>query len=400
MLRFPLLGGTADRLPAALVVHGGGPTAVLNASLAGVIAGSREAPGCRLLAARVGVAGLVARDWIDLTGLSSAAVDEIRLAPGSVIGSSRRKLNPPEIESTVRLLGEHGIGILLFTGGNGSMQTALEFNCAARDLQSDLRVIGIPKTVDNDLRITDHTPGFGSAARFYAMAVRDIGLDNLALPSPVTVVEIIGRNAGWVTGATALARHYPDDAPHLIYLPERPPTLEQICGSVVGIHGRIGRVVIAACEGLRDPDGATFGADMDRPGLRRHELAMNLGYSLARAIAARTGLRARSEKPGLLGRACSLAVSEVDRAEAYTCGLEAMRGARQGATGVMVALRRASADPYRAETFLAPLEEVAATERVIPADWIATSGDDVTPEFLEYVRPLAGEIGAHARLPG
>jgi len=373
---------------------------VLNASLAGVIEGSREGAGGRLLAARSGVAGLVEQQWIDLTGIPSSAVDAIRQAPGSVIGSSRKKLSSAEIESTTRVLSTHDIGILLFTGGNGSMQTALEFHRAALDLGSSLRVLGIPKTVDNDLAVTDHTPGFGSAARFYAMAVRDIGLDNLALPSPVTVVEVIGRNAGWVTGATALARHYPDDAPHLIYMPERPPTLEQICDRVTEIAGRIGRVVIAACEGLRDPDGATFGAEMDRPGLRRHELAMNLGFSLARAIAARTGIRARSEKPGLLGRSSSLAVSEVDRAEAERCGLEAMRAARQAESGMMVALRRVSANPYQVETFLAPLEQVAAVERVIPGSWIAASGDDVTPEFLDFVRPLAGDIAAHARLPG
>jgi 6-phosphofructokinase 1 len=372
----------------------------LNASLAGVIAGSREEPACRLLAARFGVAGLIEGEWIDLTGLPSDATEDLRRAPGSAIGSSRRRLDAGEIESTIRLLGERGIGILMFTGGNGSMQTALEFHRAASGLGADLRVIGIPKTVDNDLMVTDHTPGFGSAARFYAMAVRDIGLDNLALPSPVTVVEVIGRNAGWVTGATALARHYPDDAPHLIYMPERPPTLEQICDRVTEVCRRIGRAVVAACEGLRDPDGATFGADMDRPGLRRHELAMNLGYSLARAVTARTGLRARSEKPGLLGRSCSLAVSEVDRDEAYRCGIEAIRAGRKGESGVMVALRRVSANPYEAETFLAPLEHVAAVERVVPVDWIAATGDDVTPQFLDYVRPLAGEIAVHARLPG
>ncbi|PWT88138.1 MAG: 6-phosphofructokinase [Proteobacteria bacterium] len=400
MLRFPLLTGTADRGRGVLVVHGGGPTAVLNASLAGVIAASREGAAWRLLAARFGVAGLVERQWIDLSGVSSDAVDDIRRAPGSVIGSSRRKLDPSEIESAVRLLGTEGIEMVLFTGGNGTMQTALEFHRAARQLDSALRVVGLPKTVDNDLAVTDHTPGFGSGARFYALAVRDIGLDNLALPAPVTVVEVIGRNAGWVTAATALARHYPDDAPHLIFVPERPPTLEQICARVTEIHSRLGRVVVAACEGLRDPDGTPFGADMDRPGLRRHELAMNLGYTLARAIAGRTGLRARSEKPGLLGRSCSLAVSEVDRAEAYLCGVAAMRAARGGDDGVMVALRRGSATPYRAETFLTPLDQVAGVERVIPGHWIAASGDDVTAEFLDYARPLAGEIGAWPRLSG
>jgi 6-phosphofructokinase 1 len=373
---------------------------VLNASLAGVIAGFRGTEGAgRLLAARFGVAGLIANQWMDLSDLAPEAIEAIRLAPGSVLGSSRRKLESVEIEATVHRLREQGIENLLFTGGNGSMQTALEFHDVAARLYPELRVVGIPKTVDNDLMVTDHTPGFGSAARFYAMAVRDIGLDNLALPSPVTVVEVIGRNAGWVTGATALARHYADDAPHLIYLPERPPTIEQICDRVSDVCRRVGRAVIATCEGLRDPAGVPFGAELDRPGQRRQELAMNLGYTLARAISARTGLRARSEKPGLLGRSCSLAVSEVDRGEAYLCGAEALRAAQRGETGVMVALRRVSDDPYRAEAFLTPLNAVAGRERVIPAGWIAASGDDVTPDFLEYVRPLAGEILPYVRLP-
>lgn len=363
-----------------------------------MIAGSREGAPCRLLAARFGVAGLSGGNWIDLTGISSDAIEDLRVAPGSVIGSSRRKLDPAEIESTIRRFGDSGIGILLVTGGNGSMQTALEFDRAARVIRSPLRVVGIPKTVDNDLMVTDHAPGFGSAARFYALAIRDIGLDNLALPTPVTVVEIIGRNAGWVTAATALARRYPDDAPHLIYVPERPPTLEQICEDVQAVHARLGRVVVAVCEGLRDPAGMSFGADMDRPGSRRHELAMNLGHALARAVALRTGLRTRSEKPGLLGRSCSFAVSEVDREEACRCGREAILAARRGETGVMVALRRASAAPYRSETFLAPLDRIAGTERLLPAAWIASTGADVNPEVLDYVRPLAGEISAPIRL--
>jgi 6-phosphofructokinase 1 len=382
-----------------LVVHGGGPTAVLNASLAGVIAGSHQAR-CRLLAAHFGVAGLIGGDWIDLTDLPPDTVEGIRRAPGSVIGSSRRKLDSAEIESAICRLDESRIGILLFTGGNGSMQTALEFERCARTLDSPLRVVGIPKTVDNDLTVTDHTPGYGSAARFYALAVRDIGLDNRALPTPVTVIEIIGRNAGWVTAATALARHYSDDAPHLIYVPERPPTLDRICERVAEIYARLGRVVVAACEGLRDPEGTTFGADMDRPGLRRQELAMNLGYTLARAIASHTGLRTRSEKPGLLGRSCSLAVSEIDREEAYRCGFDAIVAAHRGETGVMVALRRAGASPYRCETFLAPLDQVAGVERVIPNDWIAPAGDDIVPEFLDYVRPLVGSIDSYVRLSG
>jgi 6-phosphofructokinase len=388
-------------LGGALVVHGGGPTAVLNASLAGVIDASRMACANHpLYGARFGVAGLVAGDWIDLSHVDPGVVNAIRGTPGSVLGSSRKKLEPNEITAAIELLRARGVGMLLFTGGNGSMLTALDFYRAAAGMNPKLRVVGIPKTVDNDLMVTDHSPGFGSAARFYAQAVRDIGLDNRALPAPVTIVEVIGRNAGWVAGATALARHYPGDAPHLIYMPERPPTLDGICSGIMDTCRRIGRAVVVVCEGLRDPAGEPFGADVDRPGAHRHELAMNLGYTLARAVNARTGIRTRSEKPGLLGRSCSFAVSGIDRAEAYVCGAEAVRAARQGKTDVMVALRRVSDNPYRAESFLAPLEAVAGMERLVPANWIAPSGADVTPEFLSYARPLAGEIAAHVRLTG
>jgi 6-phosphofructokinase 1 len=276
-----------------------------------------------------------------------------------------------------------GAGTVFFTGGNGSMKTALLLHSA-----SSLTVIGVPKTVDNDLAETDRSPGFGSAARFYAHAVRDIGADNRALPAPVTIVEVIGRNAGWVTGATALARSRPDDAPHLIYFPERPPTLDQICRDVVAVHARLGRAVVAVCEGLRDPDGNPFGADVDRVGNRQHELASNLGHSLARAVSAATGLRVRSEKPGLLGRSCSLAVSAVDAEDSYRCGFDAVLAAERGERGVMIALTPSGA------TRSVPLEAVAGRERLLPAEWIAESGNDASAELVQYIQRLAGPVEA------
>ncbi len=384
----------------ALVVHSGGPTAVLNASLAGVMDGIRETAGRgrRIYGVRFGVAGLGADDWVDLTEVPAERVAAIRRAPGSVLGSSRKKLEPADAEALLGRLRGRGVDWLFLTGGNGSMQTALLLTEMAGRLHPELRVIGVPKTIDNDLAATDHTPGYGSAARFFAHAVRDIGEDNRALPPPVEVVEVLGRNAGWIAAATALARGYPDDAPHLIYCPERPPTIEQICGDVERVYRRLGRVVAAVCEGLRDPEGNTFGAEVDRPGSRQHELAMNLAYSLARAITARTGLRARGEKPGLLGRSCAWMASEVDAAESYECGRAAAGAAAEGRTGVMVALRRVSDEPYQAETTLAPLAEAAGVERRMPVEWVAASGCDVTEEFLRYVRPLAGEVRPHARL--
>jgi 6-phosphofructokinase 1 len=382
-----------------LIVHSGGPTAVLNASLTGILDACRAGGVTRIAAARFGVAGLIARDWIDLSGLTAAQTAAIRTAPGSVIGSSRRKLEPAEAEEVICDLQAAGVDALFYTGGNGSMKTALLLEETAARLDSGLAVIGVPKTIDNDVAVTDHTPGYGSAARFFALALRDVGADNRALPPPVSVIEVIGRNTGWVVGATALARARPDDPPHLIYCPERPPTLEQICADVADVHRRLGCVVVAVCEGLRDPSGEPFGADVDRPGSRQHELAANLAHSLARLITAGTGLRARSEKPGLLGRSSALAVSETDAAESHLCGWEAVQAALAGHSGVMVGMRRVSSTPYAVEPLLVPLREVAGIERPVPADWIATSGNDVTEAFLDFVRPLIGPIPAHPRLP-
>ena len=382
----------------ALVVHSGGPTAVLNASLAGIIEAWTDTPGkSSLFGARFGVEGMVAGDWIDLSGADAERVRALRTAPGSAIGSSRMRLSEAAAEKLLVELRRKRVDYLFYTGGNGSMGTARMLAQLAEREFPDLRVIGVPKTVDNDLVVTDHSPGFGSAARFYALATRDIGEDNRALRSPVTVVETIGRNAGWVAGATALARQDPDDAPHLIYLPERPPTMETICQDVTSRVERLGRAVVVTCEGLRDPEGMPFGAALDRAGSAQHELAQNLGHVLAQGISVMTGLRARSEKPGLLGRSCSFAVSAIDAEESYRCGRAAVEAAVAGSAGVMVALRRVSSDPYRYETFQTSLASVANAERLVPDTWIAPSGSDVAPEFVRYVSPLATPIQDRCR---
>jgi 6-phosphofructokinase len=266
------------------------------------------------------------------------------------------------------------------------METALEISKRARAAGFALQVIGIPKTIDNDLLVTNHTPGYASTGYFFACAARDIGIDNRSLPSPVCVLETLGRNAGWITAATSLARVSPEDAPHLIYLPERPVSLEQIAGDVERVYRRLGRVVVALCEGQRDDNGQAFGADVDRAGSGVHALASNLGHTMARLITEKTGLRARAEKPGLLGRSCGPFTRERDRREGYECGRAAVRAALSGETDVMVALGPDSA------TFLTPLESVARVERRLPADWIAPEGNDVTAAFGEYAEALIGEV--------
>jgi len=374
--------------PRAAVAHGGGPTAVLNASLAGVIDGCRHRMGA-LLGARFGLGGLLSGDVTDLLRLPQSAVDAAAREPGSAIGSSRRAFDEAGYNLLLDALRRHRIDILFYTGGNGSMDTAREIAARARAARYDLQVIGIPKTIDNDLLVTHRTPGYASTAYFFACAARDIGMDNRSLPSPVCVLETLGRNSGWITAATSLARREPDAAPHLIYLPERRIALDRIAADVERIYRRLGRVVIAVCEGQRDDHGQPFGAEVDRAGSAVHALASNLGHTLARRITQMTGLRARAEKPGLLGRSCGPFTRESDRRDAYECGLAAARAALAGETDVMVALHAT------AGTFLTPLSSVARAERTLPLDWIAPDGNDVLSAFREYAAPLIGEVGAY-----
>jgi 6-phosphofructokinase 1 len=375
----------------AVVAHGGGPTAVLNASLAGVVDACRDR-GYPLFGARFGIEGLLAGDFADLTAISPDNVQAAAKMPGSAIGSSRRALAESDYDRLLGALRGRDIQALFYTGGNGSMDTALAISRRARDANYELRVVGVPKTIDNDLMVTDHAPGYASTAYFFACAARDEGVDNRSLPSPVCVLETLGRNTGWIVAATALARSTRDDAPHLICFPERRLSLDRIASDVEATYRSLGRVVVAVCEGQLDENGQPFGADVDRPGSAVHHLASNLGHTLARLLADKTGLRARAEKPGLIGRSCGPFTREFDRKEAYACGRAAVLAAAAGEREVMVAIRRDADFPYRSSTFLTPLETVARRERNLPPDWINEAGNDVTAEFLQYARPLVGEI--------
>ena len=375
----------------ALVAHGGGPTAVINASLAGLIDECRSR-GLALHGARYGLAGLLRGDLLDMLSLDPDLVRRIGEAPGSALGSSRLPLADADYDRLLDALRRAEIRTFFYTGGNGSMDTALRLARHAREAQYGLQVIGIPKTIDNDLCITDHTPGYASTARFFACAARDVGEDNRSLPSPVCVLETLGRNAGWIVAATSLARQRDDDAPHLIYFPERRIALDRIAADVERVYRRLGRVVVAVCEGQLDDAGRPFGADVDRPESETQRLASNLGHTLARLLSEMLGIRARAEKPGLLGRCCGEFATLLDRREAFACGRAAAAAAVEGHTDVMVALRRDSS------TFLTPLETVARVERLLPADWIHPEGHGVLPAFREYAAPLIGEVPPWPRL--
>ncbi len=371
----------------AIIAHGGGPTAVINASLAGLVEGCRSRGSfAALYGARAGLTGLLRGDFVDLLSLDPELIRQIGEAPGSALGSSRLKLEVEDYRHIFEVFRRFGIGCFFYTGGNGSMDTALRIGRYARSLAYDLQVIGIPKTIDNDLYVTDHTPGYAPTARFFACAARDVGEDNRSLPSPVCVLETLGRNAGWIVAATSLARQSEADAPHLIYFPERPVSLDRIACDVDRVYRRLGRVVVAVCEGQLNDRGIPFGADVDRAQSATHRLASNLGHTLARLLTEKLGIRARAEKPGLFGRCCGPFATARDRHEAFACGDAAAAAAAAGKSEVMVALRRDS------DTFLAPLESVARVERLLPPAWIHPESNDILPAFREYALPLIGEI--------
>lgn len=371
-----------------LIVHSGGPTPVINASLAGLIEEARLHPEVTgMVGAAFGIEGILKEDLIDLYAQDAETIRAIGGMPASALGSSRKDLSDEDVERVVRVCRARAIDCLFVTGGNGSLGMA---DRIAREAGGRLQVIGIPKTIDNDLMEMDHTPGYASAARFFACAVRDIGADNRALAGQVEFVEVLGRNAGWIVAATSLARREPDDAPHLIYFPELRLPLEKLMDDIAGVYRQHGRCVVAICEGQLDEDGEPFGADA-RPG-SRGKLAMNLAHRLAMLTTERLKLKARSEKPGLLGRSWWSDEPKLDRAEARLCGVAALRAALEGLTRVTVTLVREAGPEYRVATGFAPLEKVASTERLFPAEWRNAAGNDVTAAFREYAGPLVGPV--------
>ncbi len=374
----------------AVLVHTGGPTPVINASLLGVCEEARKhSEIAQLYGARFGFDGVLREDFIDLSGQAMETISAVGRTPSSALGTSRRELSDEDLRHVLAILRTHGIRFLFCTGGNGSMETARQLCKLAGENQYELQVVGIPKTIDNDLMETHHTPGYGSAARFFACAARDIGADNRALPGQAEFIEVLGRNVGWLAAATSLARRHPEDAPHLIYFPERRLPLEQLLDDVHRVYSKLNRCVIAVCEGQLDEHGQPFGADV-RSG-SRGSLAMNLAHRLAIVVSKELKIRARSEKPGLLGRGSADAISQSDWNDSRLCGQRAVLAAIQEQGGNMVTLLKPC--PGEAmETGLASLDRVALVERHFPEAWRNEAGNDVVPEFREFLEPLTGEV--------
>jgi ATP-dependent phosphofructokinase / diphosphate-dependent phosphofructokinase len=377
-------------MSAAVVLHSGGPTPVINASLLGVVEEARRHRGiAALYGARHGIGGVLREDFADLFSIDVKTLAAIARAPSSALGTSRDEVREEDLDRAFAVLRKRAVHYLFYTGGNGSMGAAFRIERHAKDRGYVLQVVGIPKTIDNDLTGTDHTPGYATAARFFACAVRDIGADNRSLPGQVEFIEVLGRNSGWLVAATALARHDPDDAPHLIYFPEARLPLDQLFDDVDRVYRRLGRCVVSVCEGQLDENDQPFGADV-RSG-SRGTLAMNVAHRFAILVMEKLRLRARSEKPGLLARSGAAYPCELDWNEARLCGQAAVRAAAEGASGVMVGLAREAGAAYSVRTTHVPLEE-AAHQKLYPAEWRNAAGNDVQPAFLDYAAPLVGAI--------
>jgi 6-phosphofructokinase 1 len=383
--------GSANTL---VVAQSGGPTAVVNASLAGALERARTHRQVqRALGARFGAEGILAEDFVDLTPLKEREIDVLVGTPGAALGSSRYRPSDAEIRRAAARLAALGVGWVLMIGGNDSAETLHRLHGAAVAAGLPLRAVGIPKTTDNDLLGMDHCPGYGSAARSIAVAALETGLDTSAMrrSDPVKILEVMGRNAGWLAASAALAREAPEDAPHLIFLPERPRSLDRMLEEIRGAYERRGWVVIVLSENQRDDQGRPLAGETpvytDPHGHPYHE---SPGVHLARVVQGQLGLRARAERPGSLQRTAIATMSTTDVDEARQAGAAAWDLAAAGESDVMVRIERAPGEDYAVRFGTIPLAEVAHQERHLPDAFIAASGTDVTDAFLAYARPLIG----------
>lgn len=373
----------------ALIVHGGAPTAVINASLYGAICEARNHPEISCFYGAVGGSGAIVReDFIDLFTVSEEKLALLPYTPASAIGTSRDPLEQEDYDQIAAVLKKRDIRYVFFTGGNGSMDTCGKVYHACQRAGLDACVVGIPKTIDNDISATDHAPGYGSMARYIAATTSEVSQDIRALPIHVSVLETMGRNAGWITAASALSRTESGDGPDLIYLPERAFDPIRFLEDVERIRKHKNGILVVASEGLRGKDGKPIVDPIFQVG--RSVYYGDVGSHLANLVIKELGIKARSEKPGICSRASIAFQSDVDRDEAITAGREAVKAAVAGYTGVMVGFDRVPGTVYGVTTRLIPVEQVMLEERVLPDCFINEAGNDVTDAFVDWCRPLIG----------
>ena len=382
-----------------IVGQSGGPTAVINSSLYGVVSeGIRQEEIGHVYGMVNGIEGFLKGTVLDFEeALPEEKLEYLTYTPGAYLGSCRYKL-PESLEDPVypelfRKFEEMNIGWFFYIGGNDSMDTVSKLSRYAAKIGSDIRIIGEPKTIDNDLIHTDHTPGFGSAARYVASTVREITLDaNVYEKKSVTIVEIMGRHAGWLTAASALARKYTGDNPLLIYLPETAFDTKEFLKKVEASFQKNCNVVVCVSEGIHDEKG-TFICEYDNSvgtDTFGHKMLAGCGKYLENLVRSCLGVKARSIELNVSQRCSASMLSDTDRQEAITAGIFGVQAALKGETGKMVSFIRqeTSEGVYQMKCGLENVNEICNEEKTVPLSWICQDGSDVTEDFIHYARPL------------
>ncbi|MEK9772847.1 MAG: 6-phosphofructokinase [Opitutae bacterium] len=382
-----------------LVAQSGGPTAVINASVAGVISEALNQECIEeIYGGMNGVLGILKEDLIDLAEESQQNIRGLRYTPASALGTCRFKLKrDQEYERILEVFEAHNIRYFFYCGGNDSQDTADKISKLAQSKGYALRVIGVPKTIDNDLVTTDHCPGYGSVVKYLCSIVKESALDHEAMGQHdlVSIIEVMGRNAGWIAAGTTLAKskENPNDAPHLIYLPELPFSKDKFIEDVQNVLKKNKYCMVVVGEGLVDKDGNYVANSASGQDAFGHQQLGGVGDFLANYVEQNLAVKARSCKLGIGQRAAAHCSSQTDNDEAFMAGQAAVKAAMDGETDKMVILVRGEGEAYSCETGLAPLSEIANGVKEIPEDWISEDGVSMTAKFIKYAQPLImGEV--------
>ncbi len=383
-------------------MQSGGCTNVLNRSLYGLASEFAQTGAGTLFGLPHGFEGLLEGKSVNLSGVSESHWATVADSPGAAIGSTRRKLRDEDVDPVFEYMDRFDIGYWFIIGGNDSAETGHTLQTLADDRGYDLSVVNVPKTIDNDLVLTDHCPGYGSAARFISIAVMGSGRDAEAMQgaSPITIMEVMGRDAGWLAAASALAKCDERDAPHIICVPEVPVTEDDFLSRVQDAYARYGFCVAVISENVRDSDGSPLG-NQDEPWFVDdfgHPYYDSPARYLAGIVSRTLGVRARYEKPGTIQRSFIEAASEPDLREAEMAGRAAVTAALNGIRGVMITLERDVAHGYNCHTGTAPLEEIGGRVRLMSESFLSRDEAFVTQDFIDYLKPLVGSLPTIGRL--
>lgn len=381
-----------------LVAQSGGPTTVINSSLAGVIAGAlADQKVNKIYGARHGIVGVLKEDLVALDevfGGNEELLGQLKITPSMYLGSCRHKLanidqSTEEYDKIFEVFEAYHIEYFFYIGGNDSMDTVAKLSKYAEEKGKKINIIGVPKTIDNDLVGIDHTPGFGSAAKYIATSFLEMAHDTYIYNTDsVLIVEVMGRNAGWLTASAALARNSYQVAPHLIYLPEVAFSSEEFLSEVRRLVKEKHQVIVAVSEGIKDENGEYLSAKSATVDGFGHAQLSGTGKYLEELVKNEIGCKVRSVELNVLQRCAAHTSSLTDIEEAFLLGKEAVRKAAEGHTSKMVILTRTSNAPYTVECGTIDVAEVANHEKKIPREWINEAGNDVTEELVEYIRPL------------